>query len=145
MGLKPVTKTFSKSIIHPDFTQQQDGGFDAHLSNHSLSFLSQPCPLSTGVQLQYARNGHAVLRSILPPFYLHQLQQDLVQYSTRSQLQAYQQKVEVVTKSSSIASSCKTIEECIQILSPHSSSRLPFLQYFNGYPFREIISRFFIS
>lgn len=136
MGLTPVhSKTFtSSSMTTKNHTNIQTRDINTVVPPSS-SFLSQTYTnLSLETQLQYSRNGHAVLRNLLSPEYIHEIKQDLISFSNHNQLQAYQQKVEVATKSSSMALSCHTVEECIHILSDSKDTtkiQLPFLQYFN--------------
>lgn len=94
-------------------------------------------------QLDYSRNGHAVLRGFLDPeqYELHELRSTLLEYAQKEELLAWQQKVEVASASSSSLSSplsttsYKTVEECKEqlqkLLGTSTASSLPFLQYFN--------------
>ena len=84
-------------------------------------------------QLDYARNGHAVLRSFLDPSYLKMIRKDVMLLASQKTLQAWRQKVEVASNSPELAHSCHSIEQCQQELErlrvPWDS--LPFLQFFN--------------
>lgn len=85
------------------------------------------------IQLDYARNGHAVLRSFLNPETLRQVRKEVVSHVSKQTLQAWRQKVEVASDSAQLAQSCHTIQECQETLErlgvPWDS--LPFLQFFN--------------
>jgi ectoine hydroxylase-related dioxygenase (phytanoyl-CoA dioxygenase family) len=112
-------------------------------------------------QLQYARNGHAVLRQLIVPTvaaaaaakqhekasWLTRLRATLQLYSQEHALAAWRQKVAVAAESDPLLArkllmeSCRTIDQCRhhyeRLVSGGSSSSsssaapLPFLQYFN--------------
>ena len=86
-------------------------------------------------QLEYARNGHAVMRGLLDPFELEPLRGELWEYGMKKELHAWRQKVEVAADSAKLAASCRTVQDCRKELSrlgvPDDS--LPFLQYFNSW------------
>lgn len=84
-------------------------------------------------QLEYARNGHAVLRALLPAPLIHQLYQRLRGYAQSNILQAYQQKVAVTYNDNQLAESLKTVEACRSQLKRKGIITLPFLQYFNSW------------
>ena len=113
LGLKPVERVDSMKSI------------DLKLSE---------CNLSTELQLNYARNGHASIRSKLPKETLMSLRSDVVKYASEKELGAWRQKVEVATKSTEVANSCSSIQECkqkLQEILPGQEVQIPFLQYFN--------------
>ena len=90
--------------------------------------------LPTALQLQYTRNGHAYIRSKLPKENLLTLRSDVVKYASEKEIAAWRQKVEVATKSTEVANSCSSIQECkqkLQEILPEQELRIPFLQYFN--------------
>ncbi len=135
MGLKPVEAEIPTA---------------ATKTNHKnpIELLQSTKTIPLKIQLQYARNGHAALRSILPKSIIQSMKQELVQYSKSKELDAWKQKVEVATKSVSIAKKCTSIAQCKTILlqeqqkqtsndnnddpnSPHQLLSIPFLQHFN--------------
>ncbi len=127
---------------------------NTHHHNDSSLFLqstTKSIPIKT--QLQYARNGHAVLHSYIPTSIIQNMKQELIQHSKNKELQAWRQKVEVATKSTQIANSCTTISHCKSTLLQHMNNieegergeehttqqqqqqqqqlSIPFLQHFN--------------
>jgi hypothetical protein len=91
-------------------------------------------------QLDYARNGHAVLRTFLDPdlYGLPTLRSTLLEYAQEQELLAWQQKVQVAASSNNNSKStkeCTTVKECQieleAVLGSAAASSLPFLQYFN--------------
>ena len=82
-------------------------------------------------QLQYARNGHTVLRSLLPPETLQILQKQLQKYVESNKLLAYQQKVAVAYNDNQLAASLTTLAECQDYLQRAEIHSLPFLQFFH--------------
>jgi ectoine hydroxylase-related dioxygenase (phytanoyl-CoA dioxygenase family) len=90
--------------------------------------------LSIETQLQYSRNGHGVLRSVLSQQTLMTMRSDLIDYTFEKELEAWRQKVEVATKSKNIAKSCMSVKDCKNKLReafPNQELQIPFLQYFN--------------
>lgn len=87
---------------------------------------------SLRAQLEYARNGHCVLRKHVKTALLNGIRNDLEKYAKENEVSAWRQKVEVASGNQSLAA-CETVEDCIQELSRLGISwdRLPFLQYFN--------------
>ncbi|KAL7576339.1 hypothetical protein ACA910_018155 [Epithemia clementina (nom. ined.)] len=87
-------------------------------------------------QLEYARDGHTVLRGILDPQLVTKtLRPRLLQHARKHELDAWKQKVEV-SVGTRAADSCKTVVECQRALERHFNSNdvpLPFLQYFNNW------------
>jgi ectoine hydroxylase-related dioxygenase (phytanoyl-CoA dioxygenase family) len=86
-------------------------------------------------QLDYARNGHTVLRSFLDPARLRAIRKDVMTHVNRQMLDAWRQKVHVASDSPHLAQSCKTIQDCrVQLdqlgIAPDT---LPFLQFFNAW------------
>ena len=84
-------------------------------------------------QLDFARNGHCVLRQAFPKQRILKLREDLLGHADRKVLLAWQQKVEVAAQSTRRAQACKTVAECQGALLELGSSpeEVPFLQYFN--------------
>lgn len=84
-------------------------------------------------QLDYARNGHAILRSFLDPSMLRQVRQDVLETVSHKTLDAWRQKVEVASDSPQLAQSCRTLQECQEELQKLGVpwDALPFLQFFN--------------
>lgn len=92
--------------------------------------------LSTKVQLQYARNGHAAICSSIPIATLQSIKRELINFSKSKELEAWKQKVEVATKSTDTANSCISISQCKSILKQYNENgdnemQIPFLQHFN--------------
>jgi hypothetical protein len=99
--------------------------------------------ISLQEQLDYARNGHTVLRSFIPPQTIEKVESEIVSFATSHALVAWKQKVEVQLadssydyhrqNSQSIASSLESIEACQDMLESFGieTGDLPFLQYFN--------------
>lgn len=91
-------------------------------------------PLQT--QLNYARDGHGVLRSFLSDSYINGLQSSLVELSKDKDriLQAYRQKIIVASSDGiQLAKKCFSVNDCKRVLQKLGvpSDDLPFLQYFN--------------
>jgi ectoine hydroxylase-related dioxygenase (phytanoyl-CoA dioxygenase family) len=84
-------------------------------------------------QLDYARNGHAVLRGYIDQRTVYELHKELVSYSLHNELDAWQQKVEVVTGGRElpvlIGASVAECQRQLREFIPNMS--VPFLQYFN--------------
>lgn len=127
MGLQPVPVSEPRS------------GVISQPNLHSTSnpdITSLPPHPSLASQLQYARNGHAVFRNLIPSEILFRIKDDLVQYAASQELAAWQQKVEVAMSLSKeeVQRRYATIEECRDILkksSPDGIVQVPFLQHFN--------------
>lgn len=86
-------------------------------------------------QLDYARNGHTVLRDLLDPTELTSLRGELWELGKQRELEAWRQKVEVAGDSAELAASCRTVKACRKELSRLGvpGDYLPFLQYFNNW------------
>jgi ectoine hydroxylase-related dioxygenase (phytanoyl-CoA dioxygenase family) len=131
LGLRPVQSNKSSSSTKKVLKEQNNTIL------HPQLHTSQVIPIE--IQLQYARNGHAVLRNAVPVSLLHDIRLALIKFSSQRELDAYKQKVEVATKSKEIANRCTSINECIEILreiqmannTEDEDIQLPFLQYFN--------------
>ena len=127
MGLTPVSSGKMK-----DANPKAKGG--TRDPQNSCILRDRP---TLQTQLDYARNGHAVLRKYLNPAKLQQIRQELEEYGRQNELLAWRQKVEVATGNHSpkLLADCDTIEDCIQELNRLGISweRLPFLQYFNAW------------
>jgi len=131
MGLTPA--------VHDLSSRKRDRNDDDGTTSNKISLRNQ---------LQYARNGHAVLRSILDPETLSLLRSELIHFSSLRSLDAWRQKVEVATNSLTVSKACSSIRECQTILRRINSSgdgdgsknflQQPFLQHFNTW--REIRS-----
>ena len=89
-------------------------------------------------QLDFARNGHCVLRRAVSKQRIAQLKEELMALAHRRQLVAWQQKVEVAAQSTERAQACRSVAECQCALLELGASpdEVPFLQYFNTW--REI-------
>jgi ectoine hydroxylase-related dioxygenase (phytanoyl-CoA dioxygenase family) len=102
-------------------------------SKNNIPDISIP---SLKAQLDYARNGHCVVRNALDPTTLIAISKELKQHAQSQQLLAYKQKVEVASNGDTrLAQDCLTITDCQRalqrLLGPQKSESLPFLQYFN--------------
>jgi ectoine hydroxylase-related dioxygenase (phytanoyl-CoA dioxygenase family) len=88
---------------------------------------------SLRTQLDFARNGHCVLRRAFSRERILQLNRDLSAYGRKQELMAWQQKVEVAAKSVERAQACSTVAACRKTLVEFAVSpdEVPFLQYFN--------------
>jgi ectoine hydroxylase-related dioxygenase (phytanoyl-CoA dioxygenase family) len=94
-------------------------------------------------QLDYSRNGHAVLRGFVPSssIDLSAVRRTLMDVARKEELKAWKQKVQVMSSSSApdgkkndkdLAERCHTIADCQRALeSLGLTASLPFLQYFN--------------
>ena len=125
---KSVTTSTSTS------TSRDQGG------NITTSFILPMRQPDISTQLQYARNGHAVMRQLVPAGPLAQLRTVLVQHGQAQELAAWRQKVQVAADhdpqkaQTLLESSCHTIDDCqkqLRLLLRTDTVSLPFLQYFN--------------
>jgi ectoine hydroxylase-related dioxygenase (phytanoyl-CoA dioxygenase family) len=99
--------------------------------NQSRKFDKLP-QISLQTQLDYARNGHAVLRNFVDSTTLRQIRTSLQRHASEQELKAWQQKVQVASNSAKVAESCRTVQQCQeQLASIGITASLPFLQYFN--------------
>lgn len=111
------------------FSKSKDGLSDKE--EQSINWKSSS-KVSLRTQLDYARNGHAVLRNVINPSTLKKIRKQVLGLAAKEELKAWQQKVQVASNSPSLASSCHTIEQCVDELSNLGiTSSLPFLQFFN--------------
>ena len=95
------------------------------------------------VQLEYARNGHAVFRGLLDPEVVDILRPKLLEHARKHELKAWNQKVEVALGARA-ANSCQSVVECRQVLARHymcEEPPIPFLQYFNSWRFIAEVDR----
>ena len=108
-------------------------------SSSSSAFRLSNKPPSLAIQLDYARNGHAVLRQFLSPTQItSRLAPALQTYARQQELLAWQQKVQVWTEHradcQALLDSCRSVQDCQRILESESNDfSLPFLQYFNAW------------
>ncbi|KAL3945123.1 MAG: hypothetical protein SGBAC_000791 [Bacillariaceae sp.] len=84
-------------------------------------------------QLDYSRNGHAVLRDHIDPVLLKDVRMAVMEHAQDKELKSWRQKVQVALDSPEIAASCKTIEDCQEQLESLGIVDIPFLQYFNSW------------
>lgn len=122
MGLEPARP----KNIHQNQATGTGNGTNIHRSR-------LPINISLKTQLDYSRNGHTVLKSLLDPTLLLNVRKDILQFTAKNALDAWRQKVEVASNSPKLAQSCLTIEECqleLEKLQIQWES-LPFLQFFN--------------
>jgi ectoine hydroxylase-related dioxygenase (phytanoyl-CoA dioxygenase family) len=111
---------------------------DAVVSNSAGSVTNG---IDMEIQLNYARNGHAVLRNFITPTKsnLSVIRTKLQEHAHKQELDAWKQKVQVACGSNNgnenltfSSSRCDTIEECQEALrSLGFNTSLPFLQYYN--------------
>ncbi|KAL3805078.1 hypothetical protein HJC23_003306 [Cyclotella cryptica] len=137
LGLEPVKPPLPAKKKR----QQQMKNSEEQNGKPLLTESIPDIPLRT--QLDYARKGHAVLRSFLPTNIIQSLRSELLPYVKSHELEAWRQKVEVQLADSSdsyyrqnarsIASTFKTVEECQDLIESLGldAKDLPFLQHFN--------------
>ncbi|CAJ1942754.1 unnamed protein product [Cylindrotheca closterium] len=99
------------------------------LSEESKSMVGSKVGLRT--QLDYSRNGHAVLRDHIDPKLLKDVRTAVMGHAQMEEIKSWRQKVQVALDSPEIAASCKTIEDCQEQLESLGIVDIPFLQYFN--------------
>mmetsp|Transcript_12949 Transcript_12949/g.23457 ORF Transcript_12949/g.23457 Transcript_12949/m.23457 type:complete len:444 (-) Transcript_12949:41-1372(-) len=119
MGLNPVERTSIEQEV-------------PKIKIETESEREWEVPVET--QLQYARNGHAVLRSLLLTdnnTMIQRLREELVPFAQRKELEAWKQKVEVASNSAQVASECHSVAECQSRLKDLEIDNVPFLQFFN--------------
>lgn len=147
IGLTPVVTTKAKTKINGESNNNNNNnnnGTNPKNPKSQHTFLqSTTQKISTKIQLQYSRNGHASIRSMIPVQILQNMKQELIQHSKIEELEAWRQKVEVATKSTSIANKCTSITQCKKILQQQQSNnhngnngnnadiQIQFLQHFN--------------
>lgn len=119
-------------VVSKEYSELNEDPFETSVPNISLK-----------TQLNYARKGHAVLRSFLPRSTIDDLRSELLPYSKSHELEAWRQKVEVQLvdssdsyyrqNASSIAQSLKTIVDCQDMIESLGleATDLPFMQHFN--------------
>lgn len=131
MGLTPVTQAASRKG-----TSKSEACTPQTTSTRTIS---------TETQLQYARNGHAVLRSMISIEDIHSLRSKLIDYANQKEIEAWKQKV-MVKLGSNAAQQCQTISDCQNILLKHEKDMiLPFLQHFNIWRDDAAIHTFIVS
>ena len=160
IGLTPVVKESPTNTEadkkNKNIRRYHNNGHNAKNSKNSNSPLfntndanNVQVPIET--QLQYSRNGHAVLRNMIPLDVISNLRSVLVQHASTKSLDAWRQKVEVSTNSASIASSCQSIQECQDKLMQLNNDdqamppTLPFLQHFNTWRTIDTVRNFVTS
>lgn len=87
--------------------------------------------ISLEAQLDYARNGHAVIRDFVDPKTLQVIRKQILDFIKREELKAWKQKVQVATNSPKLAESCKSVTDCRNELQLLGITDIPFLQFFN--------------
>ncbi|KAL3925051.1 MAG: hypothetical protein SGILL_000656 [Bacillariaceae sp.] len=99
--------------------------------------------IDLATQLNYARNGHAVLRNLIPleAANLVDIRKEILSLAKDQEVLAWKQKVLVASDNANLADACKTITDCQEALDKLLGSTdnngdndtvdLPFLQYFN--------------
>ena len=106
-----------------------------HPLSQSVPSLASQISLKT--QLDYARNGHGVLRKFIKEEALQNVRKVLRKHAAKQELVAWKQKVAVASNSPQVASSCRSVQACQQKLEELGITQsIPFLQFFNTW--REI-------
>ena len=134
-------------------TQTPKQSLKSHPKNNSKNNYKSKAALSTETQLDYSRNGHAVLRSFLDRSMLRDMKQALIQHSSDEDriLAAYKQKIEVAMNANNIdaeaAVDCRTIAQCKDKLRNMGipTDDLPFLQHFNCWRHIPLVREFCTS
>jgi ectoine hydroxylase-related dioxygenase (phytanoyl-CoA dioxygenase family) len=125
MGLTPVSNTKTTQST-PTKSKTSEG-----TSKTAKSFPGSS-EISLESQLDYARNGHAVLRNCVDSSTLQKIRRQVLDIAADQELKAWRQKVQVASDSAELAASCRTVEDCQKHLeSLGITASLPFLQYFN--------------
>lgn len=107
--------------------------------------VRQNIDVSVETQLQYARNGHAVLRNFLDHDSIEKLNESLVSYSKDKEIEAWKQKV-MVNVGKEAMERCKTIADCQKTLLKHDHDlKIPFLQHFNIWRENNDVKHFILS
>ncbi len=138
MGLQQVNATTAKRNSPAKSTQKVKPQNNAK-RNSTLKFPE----ISLRTQLDYARNGHGVLRNFITDGEesqnnkrLMNLRKAIVELARDEELKAWVQKVEVAAgkrkNDKDIVDACRSIEGCQKALQDMGvTASLPFLQYFN--------------
>lgn len=140
MGLQQVNATTTKRNA-PAKNSRKKKSNNSVKGNSGLKFPE----ISLRTQLDYARNGHGVLRNFITDNEegknssnnrLMNLRRDIVDLAREEELKAWVQKVQVAAgkrkNDRNIVDSCRTIEGCQKALQDMGvTASLPFLQYFN--------------
>ena len=107
--------------------------------------VKQNINVSLETQLQYARNGHAVLRNFLDHESVEKLKESLVSYSKDKEIEAWKQKV-MVKVGKEAMERCKSIADCQKTLLEHDNDlNVPFLQHFNIWRENNDVKHFILS
>lgn len=105
----------------------------SHATKPNSSTKAKDLEPNLRTQLDFARDGHCVLRQAFSKQRVVQLKEQLMKYAHNCELIAWQQKVEVASQSSARAQACRSVAQCQQALVEFgvSPDDVPFLQYFN--------------
>lgn len=112
-----------------------------------MAALRSPPAVSLRTQLDYARRGHAALRSFLPPALVDRLRSELVPHAASREVEAWRQKVEVQladgpdaskrANARAVAEGLVSVDDCRAALRDlgvdPDAGGLPFLQHFNAW------------
>jgi ectoine hydroxylase-related dioxygenase (phytanoyl-CoA dioxygenase family) len=128
IGVKPVQHEKSKGSPEK---RSKNTTKSSSTSRPKGSGYSNSNDVSLTSQLDYARNGHAVLRNFIDPSILHDVRKQVIDLVKEEELKAWKQKVQVASNSVELAAACKTVEECQHQLGTLGITEVPFLQYFN--------------
>jgi len=125
-----VNELVSKIGLTPVVANKPDNKKKASAAKKTATTISNTISLQT--HLDYARNGHAVLRNFVDPQKLESLRQVLLAHGQKHELKAWIQKVEVAA-GVDVAKTCRTLQDCQDELNRLKipTEDLPFLQYFN--------------
>ena len=144
----PSKKKKKTPSINVSNTQQmkmpEDIDQTENMDNH-FSIIQSTAEISLRTQLDYSRQGHALLRSFLPHALVQQLRSELLPHAESHVISAWRQKVEVQLADSTdeyykqnaqtIAKNLKSTEDCQDLLESLGmdplSGDLPFLQHSN--------------
>lgn len=132
-----LSKEDGKAPKHPSSSRKADGSSGANNKTKKANVQQQRPKPDLAAQLDYARNGHAVIRNVLDPTVIQSLRSDLWKHGKKKELEAWRQKVEVAANSPKLAASCQSVQDCRKELTRLGvpDDYLPFLQYFNNWTY----------
>jgi Phytanoyl-CoA dioxygenase (PhyH) len=156
MGLHPASLATNETVSSSSsYSRKEAVGRSTFAASHHDDVQTSPKSCSQSVsshrfpkitvktQLDYARNGHAVLRNFInentaPNIRLGEIRHSIQELTVEKELQAWRQKVQVAASNTDELSSlydsrtCATIQQCQDALRAMGvTASLPFLQYFN--------------
>jgi ectoine hydroxylase-related dioxygenase (phytanoyl-CoA dioxygenase family) len=141
IGLKPVSSPDRTSLREEEEQTVESIRISREIKSYpkgvskrkSLPQNGKFTSIPLNIQLDYSRQGSAVLRSFIDSSVLYSIRTDLLDFSNKRELQAWRQKVEVASNDPILAKACPTIRACKNELRRRNINldNLPFLQYFN--------------